>query len=393
VARVLIISLSDVGRDPRVARQVEALREEHEVTVAAYGPHERDGIGFFELSTDAHDFSLNGLYQGAARIFLRQAGRFDYAYWRDPRFCTWHDEIASVPADLLVVNDTILLPAALRAANGSPVVFDAHEYAPTQHEEFLRARLFVTPLIRHISRTYLPKVQGMMVVSESIGELYGAYTAVKPVVITNAPPFAAIAPRPVDDKIRLIHFGGADPGRRLEKMIEMMSYLDERFSLELLLVGGDSYVRKLKQLAGSDNRIEFQAPVPMQKLVEVASRADVGLLLYSDDNPQFRYSLPNKFFEYIQARLAVAIGPSPEMARIVRRYGCGLVSDTFEAPDLASLLMAMDESQLWRFKKNADAAAHALTAEENAPLIREIVARALRPNGHLGKSDLTEPAI
>jgi glycosyltransferase involved in cell wall biosynthesis len=160
-------------------------------------------------------------------------------------------------------------------------------------------------------------------------------------------------------------------------MIEMMSFLDERFSLELMLVGGDSYVRELKELARSDSRIEFPSPVAMQRLVEVASEADVGVILYSDDNPQLRFSLPNKFFEYIQARLAVAVGPSPEMAKVVRRFECGIVAPTFEPRDLANLLSAMDKSTLQQFKKNADSAAHALSAEENAPLIREIVAGAL----------------
>jgi glycosyltransferase involved in cell wall biosynthesis len=331
---------------------------------------------------------VSGWHHGATRAMFRQIGRFDDAYWRDPRFRIWREEIASAPADLLLLNDTILLPAAFEAANGSSIVFDAHEYAPTQHAELFRFRVLVAPLVKHICRSYLPKVQGMMVVSEGIGELYGAYAPVKPVVVTNAPPFAAISPRPVDDNIRLIHFGGADPARQLEKMIEMMSYLDERFSLELMLVGGDSYVRELKRLAGADSRIRFRPPVAMQKLVEVASEADVGVILYSDDNPQLRYSLPNKFFEYIQARLAVAVGPSPEMAKIVRRFECGIVGPTFEARDLANLLSAMDKSTLRQFKKNADSAAQKLSAEANAPLIRELITRVLSSSA-LGRRQVT----
>jgi hypothetical protein len=35
------------------------------------------------------------------------------------------------------------------------------------------------------------------------------------------------------------------------------------------------------------------------------------------------------FVEFIQARLAVAVDPSPEMARLVQRYGCGVVAPDF----------------------------------------------------------------
>jgi hypothetical protein len=31
-------------------------------------------------------------------------------------------------------------------------------------------------------------------------------------------------------------------------------------------------------------------------------------------------ALPNKFFEFIQARLAVAIWPSPEMSKITKTF-------------------------------------------------------------------------
>ena len=278
----------------------------------------------------------------------------------------------------MIVNDAILLPIGFEAADGAPVVFDAHEYAPTEHQELLRWRALIGPLTRHICRVYLPRVQAMMVVSEGIGHLYGGYTPVEPVLVTNAPAFLPLSPRSVDERIRLIHFGGADRQRRLEDMIELMGHLDERFSLELLLVGGERYVRKLKRLARDDPRIRFPAPVPMRKLVEHASAADIGVFLHRGDNPQRRYTLPNKFFEYIQARLAVAIGPSPEMAKIVGRYDCGIVSPTFEPRDLAALLAATDVEQLWRYKQNSDLAAHELNAERNAPLIREVVARALQ---------------
>ena len=377
MARILIISLSNVGRDPRVARQVDALRDEHEVVVAAYGPHERNDIEFTRLPEAEPEHLLRTTLRMGTNAALRQLGRFDRAYWLDRRFPLWRRHLGQLRVDLVLVNDAIVLPVAFEAANGAPVVFDAHEYAPTEHEELLRWRVLIGPLTRYICRVYLPKVQAMMVVSPGIARLYVAYTDAPSAVVTNAPAFSPLSPRPVDGRVRLIHFGGADRLRRLEDMIELMKHLDGRFSLDLLLVGDARYIQKLKGLARSDSRISFRDPVPMQKLVEVANDADIGVFLHRGDNPQRRYTLPNKFFEFIQARLAVAIGPSPEMAKIVERYDCGIVAPTFAPRDLAALIAATDAQQLSRYKQNADVAAHEINAERNAPIIREVIARAL----------------
>jgi glycosyltransferase involved in cell wall biosynthesis len=377
MARLLLLSLSDVSRDPRVARQVDFLADEHEVVVAAYGSPPHSDVDFIPLVEPGREELLRAGFRIATNAELRLLRRFETAYWRDRRFPVWSRQLQPMQPDLVLANDAIALPIAFEVAHGAPVVFDAHEYAPTEHDELLRWRLLIRPLVRHICRRYLPRVAAMMAVSRGIADLYAREAEVQPAVVTNAPPYSSLSPRPAGDRVRLIHFGGADRLRRLETMIELMAYLDERFSLDLLLVGNQRYVAKLKRLARDDPRIRFLDPVPMQELVRHANEADIGVFVQGGDNPQRRYALPNKFFEYIQARLAVAIGPSPEMAEIVERYACGIVSPTFEPRDLAALLNGLDSEELSRLKQGSDAAARELNAEANAPIVREVVQRAL----------------
>jgi glycosyltransferase involved in cell wall biosynthesis len=89
-------------------------------------------------------------------------------------------------------------------------------------------------------------------------------------------------------------------------------------------------------------------------------------------------ALPNKFFEYIQARLAIAIGPSPEMARIVQEFGCGVVAEDFSPASLAHALNQLSSADIDRMKAGSDRAARAYTAETNAEKLREIVASVLK---------------
>ena len=48
--------------------------------------------------------------------------------------------------------------------------------------------------------------------------------------------------------------------------------------------------------------------------------------------------IPNKFFEFIQARLCIAIWPSVEMKNLLNEYNLGLVSVAFNVDELAMLL-------------------------------------------------------
>ena len=62
--------------------------------------------------------------------------------------------------------------------------------------------------------------------------------------------------------------------------------------------------------------------------------------------------MPNKFFEYIQARIVPAIGPSPEMARIAREWDCGIVADDYTPEALAAAIGGRLERRLAELKGN-----------------------------------------
>ena len=115
----------------------------------------------------------------------------------------------------------------------------------------------------------------------------------------------------------------------------------------------------------------------MQGLVRMANHYDIGLFLLPPVNFNWRFTLPNKLFEFIQGRLAIAIGPSPEMARVVRKYGLGVVADDFAPETLAAALNALDGSAIGAFKRASHAAADELCAESNAELMLRVVETAV----------------
>jgi hypothetical protein len=156
-------------------------------------------------------------------------------------------------------------------------------------------------------------------------------------------------------------------------MIEAMRLLDDGFVLNLMLMGSDRAISRLKSAARGDSRIRFLPPVPMQDIPRVANAHDVGLFLLEPRTPNQRHVLPNKLFEFIQARLAIVIGPSPDMAAVVREWGCGAVTGDFTPAALAATLDSLDADDIARMKRRSHAAADELCAEKNEQRLLDLV--------------------
>ena len=372
LARVLVISFSDLSSDPRVDRQIGALLARHEVIAAGLAPPAHAGVEFVDIATPPLGPLSGGL--GVTRLL---AHRFTTAYWRHPKNREVLQRLRSVvPVDVVLANDLSALPIAVSL--GPPVALDAHEFAPEEFSDRLWWRTLIRSFVDWQCRRYLPEVVAMTTVGEAIADAYMRAYGVRPAVVTNAPPYVDLQPSPVDEPIRILHHAAAQPGRGLEEMLRSADLLDERFIVDFMLTGGSSRFRDALLSRAKDNpRVRFPPPVPMHELVSTANAYDIGLYLLPPTNFNQRYALPNKFFEFIQARLAVAIGPSPEMGGLVHRYRCGVVAENFTPEALAAELNSLDASQIATFKQASHAAASELSAERNAEVILDTIDRAL----------------
>lgn len=379
---VVVLSFSDLARDPRVNRQIRFLRERYRVVAVGYADPRVEGVEFVPVRLRGK--SVAGRIASAVQLLT---GRFERYYWRQHHVLDLAERLAGVRADVIVANDIDTLPLALRVAGDVPVVFDAHEYAPLEFEDRIFFRLFLQRYRTYLCRTYIPRTAGMMTVCESIAEAYERDTGVRPAVVLNAPdhePLEPVTRPPGDRTIRLVHHGGANPSRKLDRMIRMMDDLAERFVLDLLLVeaGGGGEIERLKRLAHGNDRIRFLDPVPMRELPRFLNAYDVGIFILPPTNFNYRYALPNKLFEFIQARLAVAVSPSPEMARVVRETGCGVVSRDFSPQAMAEVLRTLDRERIEAYKRRSHEAARELSAERSRATLLEVVDRVVQRRSH-----------
>jgi hypothetical protein len=125
---------------------------------------------------------------------------------------------------------------------------------------------------------------------------------------------------------------------------------------------------------GVVSEVLMNAP-PFCDLPRYLNQYDVGLYLLPPTNFNYQLALPNKLFEFVQARLAVAIGPSLEMARLVREYDCGIVSDEFSPESLARRLNELDREHIDHFKQRSHFAARELCFEKNSEVLLGMINR------------------
>lgn len=377
---VLILVFSNLRHDARVMRQVHWLRKNFAVTAVCFDADPIPGVTFVKVSQTKLTPVRKALL--ASALLLR---RYPTAYRLFHNYQHLETSLTG-PFDLIVANDIDTLPLAFRLSQGAPVIFDAHEYAPRHFENSLVWRTFFQPFYIHLCRQNIPKVSAMLTVGKGLAEEYHRNFAVRPTIITNATRYSPIEPSPLrEGAIRLVYHGIANPSRQLELLIDMMAYLDERFHLDLFLMISDfassrtrQYINNFKMRAEAHPRIRIRQPVKSDQIVATINAYDMGVFLLPPVNFNYTHTLPNKLFDFIQARLGIAIGPTPEMASVVNSYRNGVVATDFHPKSLAAKLNALTADDVARFKENSAIAANDLNAEKNEVIFNEVVNGVLR---------------
>jgi glycosyltransferase involved in cell wall biosynthesis len=227
-------------------------------------------------------------------------------------------------------------------------------------------------------RTKVKQSAAIVTVSQGIAEEYKRVFDIDSTLVVNATPYHDMSVGPVSAPLRLVHSGGIAVQRRLDIMIEGVRRSSADVILDLYLVGGDpALAAELKALAADDSRIRFRDPVPYKDLIKVLNDYDVGLSIFPPTTFNLAWCLPNKFFDFVQARLGVIVGPSPEMARFVEEYGIGLVLPDFEPASLAASLDALSAERVSAWKVASDTHAAALSSESQAKTWGELMSRVL----------------
>jgi glycosyltransferase involved in cell wall biosynthesis len=285
-------------------------------------------------------------------------------------------------ASLLVSNDldTLLPNYLIHKLKKLPIVYDTHEYFTGVPELANRPRVrnFWKSMERHI----FPKLKHVITVNESIAALYSKEYGNDIMVVRNIPEKSknvAVATKselgfPADKKIILLQGAGINVDRGAEEAIEAMQYIDDAI---LVILGDGDVVEELKSRAakmGLERKVQFIPRQVPEKLCEYTTKADIGITLDKDTNVNYRYSLPNKLFDYIHAGVPVLASPLIEIKKVVEKYNVGCFIENHEPRHIAEKMKQMLEDQNARekWKTNLQYAASELNWENEKKTLIEL---------------------
>lgn len=373
--KILVISFSPIHRDARVLRELSAIAQHGHVTSIGYGTTPDFVDEHLEIPESAASLPQTPL--GVLKLATRRLNSAELAAPANQHALKL---LGDRKFDIIVANDARAIPLAFAIKGNAKVWADLHEWAPEERTHVLSWRLLVAPLMDHICKKYLPKCDATTTVGKQIADLYEDRYNVLPELVRNTAAYQDLEPTPLPegDQIRLVHSGAAVFGRELETTISAVLEADNRFTLDLYLVQGNdggAYLGKLKKLAEGSDRITFHDPVPSKDLPKTLNQYDVGVYWIPPVNTNARLALPNKLFDYIQGRVAIAVGPTVEMRRIVDSYDMGIVSETFTKDDIVRTLNRIDREKVQGWKQNTQAAAEELSFENEAKTISNIIVR------------------
>ncbi len=376
--KILIICQSDFKNEPRVIKQIKALKDHYELVYA--GPEALDQeVQFVRIQQNCihHNFLRHYpfLIRKIVSFFLKILFIFEKV--QDKTF----KKLNKIDFDLLIAHHLTSLSLASRLAvcKQSKLLFNAHEYYPLEFEDRDDWVKNTQTVYVNLCQKYLTKIDGMFSVSEGIADKYEEEFGIKSEVVLNTRDYCNLKPSVTSEsKIKLIHHGAAMPSRRIEQMMEMMNFLDDRFTLDLMLMRTDEkYYNFLVQKAKDNSRIHFIEPVSSEEVPSRTNHYDIGVHLLPPINFNHQHALPNKLFDFIQARLAIAIGPSPGMASLVQKYNLGVISDDFSPLSLAKKLNVLTSQEIMYYKNQCDQFAHELSSEKTMEVIRNSVEKLL----------------
>ena len=107
-----------------------------------------------------------------------------------------------------------------------------------------------------------------------------------------------------------------NPARNIERVVEAHRYLPENYVFVIRGPGieyyGPEYV-KLAESLGIHGRVFALPAVDKDRLLDGAAGADCGIVMLRNICRNFYWFYPNKFFEYMLAKIPIAVSNFPDV--------------------------------------------------------------------------------
>ena len=366
--KTAIVTVSnDLATDNRVNRTCNVLKESG-YTVVLVGRKRKNSI---PLKSQNHQcVRLNLLFD---------KGPFFYAELNVRLFFF----LLFSPVDLIFSNDLDTLPAAFLAhklKRKTKIVYDSHELFTEAPE--LEGR-FVKKIWERIEKMMFPKLEYIITVNDSIAEIFKLKYRKSIVVIRNVSEkfdWSELKSKkelgiPEDKELIIVQGSGLNVDRGIEEAILAMQLIDNAI---LLIIGDGDVIPNAKELVKThqlETKVLFFGKRPYKELMQFTRYASIGLALDKPKSLNYRFALPNKLFDYIQANTAVICSNLIEIQKIVEKYEIGISIETISPEAIAETINGLLENKekLLAFQENCKQAAEVENWENEKTKLKDLI--------------------
>lgn len=275
---------------------------------------------------------------------------------------------------------------------GARYIYDAHDFYAQLHAETDTSPFWarwVAPFEARLERACVRHAAAIVTVNEGIAQLIESRFHRRPLVLRNAhderldcEPEQTLRERLglTAQDFLIVSVGNAKAGMAVEPLLEALRDLER--NAHLAFVGAD-YERQVEMVQRRDlaRWVHFVPPVKPTEIVPFIRTADAAVILYYARSINYRFSLPNRFFQPIAAGLPILYPDLPEIRRIADAYGLGLLIDP-ESPDSISRAIAKlmsEDGTLTQLKQNVKGARDLLSYRAEERILRDLLAEMAGP--------------
>lgn len=334
--KICILQVHHPPFDKRVFHKAAKSLRANGHTVVSIGPAEtpigeRDGIQFVAIPVP------RGLRHRLASVvrLVREGWRVD------------------AEAYLAVEPESWVSALFLKAMTGRRVVFDVHEYIPTEFAKFFPPFLrgAMTWATIRAMRLMARATDHVILTKHSLDREFEGLSTPRTIVLnTNhlQPPCAAIPTalrQTYGTRPSIIHQGIFGDIRGSYQLLEALKRLRvSRPDVKCILLGQYAYgdeqaYREAIHAAGLDETIDMIAEVPFEAVPPYIAVSRIGLILFQPHGMGHTLGMPHKLFDYMREGIPV-VAPdfAIEIERIVRESDCGILVDVTSPEAIANAI-------------------------------------------------------
>lgn len=274
------------------------------------------------------------------------------------------------PAVVIVVEPILL--ALVNPAFKTKFVYDCHEfYNLAQKEKSLnKKKQFIdTYLHESLERRFIPKLNACITVNDILTGKYQSMGC-HSLTIPNYPiSREQIILTPEEKIYDFIYAGGLSPARGIKEIIQATFAIREFYpKVKVLIIGKEQlsgFKVECQDLINKLNlttNIAMQEAIPYNEVYQKYAQAHCGICILSPQTPRYKYALPIKLLEYLDAGLLVITNDFP-INKQIHQSSEGIFTAKFTAEDIANQMLKVITMSVEKMEKHRKQA-QALIAEK-----------------------------